>query len=161
MDLGYVLIKCADKSFKGIDQLKKMQELPDKFNLEEYIKEHNIGTASDKPKHIPKMDINELLKMPEDPIKEKISRYNDLKEKILQQIAPLCIDVSYYEQESNNHLSKYYFECFLEATDKALSKSLNELEKIFEQNNCNYDTLLATALAIRYGINKGLLKVED
>lgn len=161
MDLSYVLTKCADKSFKGIDQLKKMQELPDKFNLEAYIREHNIGNASDKPKPTPKMDISELLKMPTDPIKEKISKYNDLKKKILQQIAHFSIDTSYYEQESNNRMSKYYFECFLDATDLALSTPLCELETVFKQNNCNYDTLLATALAIRYGIDKGILKVED
>ncbi len=161
MNLRYVLIKCADKSFKGIDQLRKMQELPDKFNLAEYIREHNIGNAYDKPKYAQKQSMEELLKMPKDPIREKISRYNVLKETILQQIAPFCINLSCYEQEPNNDLSKYYFDCIIEATDKALSKPLTELEKVFEQNNCDYDILLAAALAIRYGIDKGILKVEE
>lgn len=147
MDLSYVLTKSADMSFKAFAQLRQMQELPGKFNLEAYIKENDIASASDEPSS--------------DVIKEKISRYNDLKEKIMLQITPSCICFCYYQQESNNHLSGYYFKQFLEAADKALSEPLENLEKIFEQDECKYDVVLATALAIRYGIDKGLLKVEE
>lgn len=161
MDLSYILTKCADKSFKAFRELKKLKELPDKFNLETYLREFNIGSVYDKPAHSPVEDASELPNQPEDPVKERISRYNDLKENILKQLASYCVYLGYYEQESNNSLSEYYFKHFLEATDKALSEPLEKLEKVFEQNDCDFDTVLATALGIRHGIDKGLLKVEE
>lgn len=161
MDLSYVLTKCADKSFKAFRELKRLKELPDKFNLETHLQEFNIGSAYDKPEYSQEEDAGELINQPEDPVKERISRYNDLKETVLKQITPYCVYLGYYEQESNNHLCNFYFNHFLEATDKALSEPLENLEKVFEQSDCDYDTVLATALGIRYGIEKGLLKVEE
>jgi hypothetical protein len=161
MDISYVLTKCADKSFKAFRQLKMLKELPDKFNLETYLQEFNIGSAYDTPEYSPVEDASELLDQPEDPVKERISRYNDLKENILKQLASYCVYLGYYEQESNNRLSEDYFKHFLLATDKALSEPLEKLEKVFEQNECDFDTVLATALGIRYGIDKGFLRVEN
>jgi len=161
MDLSYILTKCADKSFKAFSGLKKLKELPDKFNLETYLQEFNIGSAYDTPEYSPVEDVSELLDQPEDPVKEKISRYNDLKEIVLKQITPYCVYLGYYEQEANNRLCKYYFNQFLEAADKALSEPLEKLEKVFEQNECDFDTVLAAALGIRYGIDKGFLRVEN
>lgn len=147
MDLAYVLTKSADMSFKAFPLLRNLQELPDKFNLETYLHEFNIGAASDNADSADTRD--------------KMRRYNDLKETILKQISSYCIYIGYYQQESNNHLSEHYFRHFLQATDKALSEPLEKLEKVLEQDDCDYDPVQATALGIRYAIDKGLLKVEE
>lgn len=147
MDLCYTLLKCADMSHKGFGEIEKLQKIPDKFNLEDYIRENDVGNSCDEPKS--------------DTDRERISKYNEIKEKILTQILPFCAYLNYYEQESNNSQVKQYAACFIEATDIALSEHLDKLEKVLMQNNCNYNKTLAVALAIRYGIDKGILKIEE
>ena len=93
--------------------------------------------------------------------REKLSRYNQVKEIILKQITPLCICSEYYQREHNNNLSQHYFKHALEGTDEALMASQWELENVLKQDHTEYDTVKATALAIRYAIKKGFITVEN
>lgn len=138
MDWEYVFYKCLSNSYKGMAQLKKLKSIDDCCDFSECLKEIKIENNN--------------------PSKKSMGKYSELKEAILKQILPICICSEYYETESNNKLSELYFSKALKAVDKVLCFSKKELEAVLSENQCTYNSILASALAIRYGLDKGFLQ---
>jgi len=145
----YAFFKCADKSFKGFSQLEKLKALEDKFSLDDFLAKEDL--PSEIPASLPDSEDEQ----------ERISRYNQVKEQLLQQILPFCICSEYFQAGANNHLTTEYLTHALQAADLALTSTQESLEQVLEQNHTDYDTAKATALVVRYAIAKGFLKLKS
>jgi len=140
MDWEYAFYKCLSNSYKGMIQLHELKSIDDCFDFSECLKD--VRTKNNNPS------------------KESLAKYSELKAVILEQVLPLCVCLEYYDNNANNQLSGLYFSKALKAVDKVLCCSKEDLETVLTENQCTYNSILASALAIRYGLDKGFLSSE-